>query len=294
MRKPLFGWISLSIAFTGWITATAQDPAAAGRDILAAHQDAVVTVQIVISQKFSMAGQSQSEEMTAEVTGTIVDPSGLTVLSLSETDPTSIFESMMGGGGGLLDGFQMESKLTDVEILLPNGKEISAEVVLRDADLDLIYIRPKEAPESPLPYVDLAKSADAQVLQQLVALGRLGRVGNRASSASFEYVHAIVQRPRKFYVLGSDNSQTALGSPVFDLSGQLIGLVMVRVIPGADSGGMMGMMMSGGSDTMLAIVLPAATVAQYVGQALGTDAVSPDDAAPGDGTQDEGTAAEAP
>lgn len=263
-----FAVLSATMCFA--LSAASQDAASAGRDILKSHQDAVVTVQLVISQQFSMAGQSNNEEMTTEVTGTVIDPSGLTVLSLSETDPSSIFESMMGGG--MMEGLHMESKLTDVEILLPGGKEIAAEVALRDADLDLIYVRPKEKPDTPLAHIDLAQSADADVLQQLVALSRLGRAANRAAAASFEYVQAVVERPRKFYVLGRDNTQSSFGCPVFELGGKLVGFVMIRVIPGTDSGGMMGLMMSGAGDNMLPIVLPAATIAQYVSQALESEA----------------------
>ena len=268
MRMHTAGWIGLLVAIVGAVPAMSQDASAAGRRILDAQQDAVVTVRIVISQQYSMAGQSDNEEMTDEVTGTVIHPTGLTVLSLSETDPSTMIKAMMGGGGGILGGFQIESKLTDVKIMLRDGTEIPAEVALRDADLDLIYIRPKETPKTPLAHVDIQQNADADVLQQLVGLSRLGKAANRASAASFEYVHAVVQRPRRFYVLGKDNTQTSLGSPVFDLTGKLVGFVVVRTIQGTDSGGMMGMMMSGAGDNMLPIVLPATTVAQYIDQAL--------------------------
>lgn len=276
------------IALAAWTT-HGQDAATAGRAIFSAHQDAVVTVQLVISQQFSMLGQSESEEMTAEVTGTVIDPSGLTVLSLSETDPSSIFESMMDGD--MLEGFTMESKLTDVEILLPDGKEIAAEVALRDADLDLIYIRPKETPSTPLKYVDLSKSADAQVLQQVVALGRLGKAGNRVAAASFAYVQAVIERPRKFYVIGTGATQSPLGAPVFDLDGNVVGIVVVRSIPASSSSGLMGMMMSGAEDNILPIVLPAATILQYVPQALGS---APEAASDSAADNPESAPAEAP
>ena len=59
-----------------------------GRAIFQKYQHAVVTVQIVVKSKISMAGaDGQSNESRQEVTGTVIDPSGLTVLSLSATDP---------------------------------------------------------------------------------------------------------------------------------------------------------------------------------------------------------------
>src|SRR5205809_7066097 len=76
----------------------ADDIAEKGRAILAKNQHAVVTVQLVLKSKFSVSGAGgQSTENRTDVTGTVVDPSGLTVLSLSATDPGQLIQSMMGG-----------------------------------------------------------------------------------------------------------------------------------------------------------------------------------------------------
>ena len=55
-----------------------------GREIFKKNQRAVVTVQVVVKMKFSLPGMGgQANESKQDVTGTVVDPSGLTVLSRS-------------------------------------------------------------------------------------------------------------------------------------------------------------------------------------------------------------------
>src|SRR5689334_321172 len=77
----------------------ADDLADKGRAIFKQHQHSVVTVQLVLKSKFSMAGRgAESNESRQDVTGTVVDPLGLTVLSLSATDPGQMLQAMMSGG----------------------------------------------------------------------------------------------------------------------------------------------------------------------------------------------------
>src|ERR1041385_952300 len=138
----------------------ADDLAEKGRAIFKKNQHAVVTVQIVLKSKFSMGGQGgQSTESRQDVTGTVIDPSGLTVLSLSATDPGQMLQAMMAGGSDEESRFKMETELSDVKILLDDGTELPSEVVLRDRDLDLAFIRPKTKVTTALSALDLTKSA---------------------------------------------------------------------------------------------------------------------------------------
>src|SRR2546422_5707095 len=117
-----------------------------------------------------------------------------------------------------------------------DGAEIPAEIVLRDKDLDLAFIRPKTKPASPMPAVDLNKSVPAKVLDQVITLNRLGRAAGRAHSASVERISAVVQKPRTFYIPDSTMTTTGLGSPAFTPDGTLVGLVVMRTISGKGGG----------------------------------------------------------
>jgi len=238
-----------------------------GRAILEKNQDAVVTVQLVIKQKFSMMGAgSEEDESKQEATGVVIAPDGLTVLALSTTDPTSIYESMVSN---MDDKFKIESNLSDVKILLGDGTEIPAKVVLRDKDLDLAFIRPTEKPAKPLAALDLSQSGEPQMLDPLIALNRLGRVAGRAYCASIERVYAVVHKPRTFYVPGNDPTHSGLGSPLFTLDGKIVGIITLRTIKTSSGGlgGMMGSLAGGMDDSMIAIIVPAADIEEAALQA---------------------------
>lgn len=231
-----------------------------GRAVFERHKAAVVTVQLVIKVKFS----GRDSESKSDVTGTVMTPDGLTVVSLSSTDPTALMRSVMGEAGS---EFDVQSEVSDVRILLDDGTEIPARIVLRDVDLDLAFVRPLDPPTAPLAHVDFGAAGHPQLLDQVVALNRLGRVANRVYSASLERIEAIVQRPRTFYIPGNDPTQTAQGSPAFTLDGDIVGIFVMRAIRGA--GG--GRNMFGGNDSVMAILLPAADILEGARQATGAD-----------------------
>ncbi|NUM53032.1 MAG: trypsin-like peptidase domain-containing protein [Candidatus Hydrogenedentes bacterium] len=240
----------------------ADDVADKGRAVLEKYKSSVVTVRIVIKMQMSMPNfPSREEEMKSEATGTIIDPSGLTVLSLNETDPSGMFENMMEGR----EGFEVKSTVGDLKILQDDGTEIAAQVVLRDRDLDLAFIRPTEAPKQPLPAVDLAKAATPGLLDPVITINRLGRVAGREYAVSIERINAIVSRPRTFYVMGNDPTQTALGCPALTVDGDAVGLCVLRTVRGGDGGGMG--MFGGGDDNMMAIIVPASDVLEVAKQA---------------------------
>src|SRR5882724_4078655 len=142
----------------------ADDLADKGRAIFKQHQHAVVTVQIVLKSKFSMSGRGgEANESRQDVTGTVVDPSGLAVLSLSATDPAQMLQSMFSSSDED-SKLKMETELSDIKILLDDGTELPAEVVLRDRDLDLAFIRPKIKPSVPLLALDLSDSGKGEIL----------------------------------------------------------------------------------------------------------------------------------
>jgi S1-C subfamily serine protease len=193
-----------------------------------------------------------------------LDPSGVAVLSLSATDPGQMVQNMMGGGGEDESRFKMETELSDVKMLLEDGTEVPAEVVLRDRDLDLAFIRPKTKLAAAMPAVDLTSSGKADVLEEVVTLNRLGKAAGRSYSASVERISAIVQRPRLFYVPEANMTTTTLGAPAFTTNGKILGIFVMRTAKGTGSSGF-GMIGSP-SDTFTGIIVPADDVLKAVKQ----------------------------
>ncbi|MBN2311210.1 MAG: trypsin-like peptidase domain-containing protein [Candidatus Hydrogenedentes bacterium] len=255
--------------------AGADDIAVQGRAILDQYADTVITVKMVIK----IAAMGSSEETPQEVTGTVIDPSGLIVVALSATDPMSMLKGMMGS---MMGEFEMNTEVTDVQILHEDGSEEPAEIVLRDKDLDLAFVRPTKKPEEPVPCVDLAKAGHPEILDQLIVLNRLGKVARREHSASVERIESIVEKPRLFYIPGKDPTQSTVGSPAFTLAGEFVGIGVIRTIKsqGGDAFGMLG----GFAQNMMVILVPAADIAEAAKQVppYGDQAAA---AAPAEGAQ---------
>jgi S1-C subfamily serine protease len=241
------------------LTLRADELAEKGRDVFKKHQRAVVTVQLVQKVTYSSGGRSgEPQENKQDITGTVVDPSGLTVLALSSTDPSEMARRIYG------DRVKAEVEVSDLKILLDDGAEIPAEIVLRDKDLDLAFIRPKVKPASPMPAADLSRASSAQVLDPVITLNRLGRAAGRAYSASVEHISAVVQKPRTFYIPDSSMTATSSGSPAFALDGNIVGVFVVRALTSGAGGSGMN---NSRTDTVTAIILPAEDVLKAAKQA---------------------------
>jgi hypothetical protein len=222
---------------------------------------------------------SQDDESEVELTGTVIDETGLTVSSLSETDPSGIIKQLMGS---MMGDMNITSEVTDAKILLPDGSEVPVRIVLRDPDLDLAFFRPVDPLDDALPFVSLESPGESQVLDQLFMINRLGRVAGREYSVSIERIEAVVQRPRRFYVPGQDPTSASLGCPAFDMDGNIVGFAVIRAMGTGGGGGMMSML-GGMQDGLLPIILPASDVSEVAAQAPDVDevpAAAPSEEAP--------------
>lgn len=248
----------------GAIPAHAQDQRDAMRAVASKWQDAIVNVRVSLKVRMSMGGREvQSMDDTVEAVGTVIDPSGLTVMSLTSLDPGAMMSRIMGGAAQGAEKMSIVSEPTDVRIRLSDGRELPASIVLRDQDLDLAFLRPTAKPASPLIAINLADAGAPAILEDLVVLGRLGRVGGWAPSAMLYSVAAMMEKPRTFFVL---NGPAGTGMPAFQANGKVAGLLTIRQIdPGRMS--MFGMMGGTEGAGVIAVVLPAADVREIAAQA---------------------------
>jgi hypothetical protein len=245
--------------------AFAEDAAEAGRRVLIKNQDAVVTVKLVVAYSVSYGGRDQQSESKTEAVGTVIDPSGLTVISLTAIDPSAMMKSRMRNPQADL---KIDSEVKDAKIVLADGAEIAAEIALRDKDLDVVFLRPTDKPAKPFPAIDLTKATKPQVLDQVICLNRLGKVANRVASVSIERVDALVERPRPFYVLGVGGS-SGIGSPVFALSGASLGIMLIRNAPTDGEANVASLFSgTGGSLGILPVIVPAADIVEDAKQAM--------------------------
>ncbi|HTS16530.1 MAG TPA: serine protease, partial [Verrucomicrobiae bacterium] len=253
----------------------------AGRDVLGKNQAAVVTVKLAIKQSMSMGGRESKSESKTETTGTVIDPSGLTVVSLATTDPSSTvkeaYARAIAARGGDMSQFKFDSELNDVKIVTADGTEIPAEVVLRDKDLDLAYLRPSDKPAKPLAFIDLSKDAKAEILDEVIVINRLSQAADRTPAVSIGRIEGIIEKPRTFYLLGQSMWGYSLGSPVFSMDGRLIGIVLLRSSKtqvDQDSGFIFSNLNQYG---MMPVILPASDIVDGAKQALEARSPSADE-----------------
>ncbi|MBP8131932.1 MAG: hypothetical protein KA184_20325 [Candidatus Hydrogenedentes bacterium] len=218
-------WILLLAALTLGPALSADETAEKGRAVFDQYKNTVITIRTVLSM--SMGGNPQEHE--SEANGTVIDPAGLAVLSLSSVDPSGLMAR--------LDREQQDvvTKVTSMKMILPDGSELDAEVVLRDGDLDLAFVRPVVKPAAPMPFVDLQKTGKPQLLDELVILAQLGQVARRAHSVLVERVETIVDKPRTFYILGEHRARAVVCSPAFTLDGAFVGIGVFRSIQSAET-----------------------------------------------------------
>ena len=233
--KPAFNLVAALVAMVCIPTlhVRAEDPAAAAaKRLFAEKQDAVVWISAVIKISYSAEGSKDGpmnipdREQKMEALGTIIEPGGLLVTAMSGIDPSREIS------GREFRGMKLEASTTlkEVRIIMPDGTEIPAEVLLRDVDLDLAFLRPKpgakEAEGITFKSVDLKNHHKAGVAEEAIALARMDEVLNRVASVSVGQVTAVTRKPREF--VRATSAQP--GCPVFAVDGKLMGIGAVRFV----------------------------------------------------------------
>ena len=244
-------------------TATAADTQVrtTARGLLEKHGGAVVTVKLVLKRRMVVQGQERgSSESQTEILGTVISPTGLTLVADSDSNPFGMF-----AGDG--DGPRVDTDTSDVKILIPDGREIPARFVLRDRDLDLAFVQP-EGEDLKLPYLDLGAAAEVpQVLDDLIFLYRAGKSLNREACVATSQVLTVVRKPRTFVVSEWMHTLAALGGPAFDAQGRLVGFVVLRRAPGAAADARSRGPLRGSFDMITPIVLTLGDVKNVADEA---------------------------
>jgi len=229
--------------------AYADETAAKARAILAEHGAKVVTVQLLIKESSSYG----DSEYTQDTFGTVISPDGLIVCSLLATDPSLMMEQMGYYGEGEM---QLESKVAGVKVIMGDKLEKEAKVVLRDRDLDLAFLRLKETPAEPLPFVDLKASEKIETFEEVFSVTQLGKAAKRMPTLNFSRIMGKIEKPRLFYFVGGFTGE---GEPVFSADSKLVGILVTRTIStGGDAYGDLD---------MTSVLIPGADVLEVALQA---------------------------
>lgn len=229
------GVIALGLTAVVTCAQAAQDDSArAARQIFERHKDAVVWVSAVARINFTtddpkgLPFSMPEREQKYETLGTLISSHGMVVTALSMLDPSQQFSGRRFTTPSGEIKIDAAVTLKEVKIIMPDGTELPADVVMKDADLDLAFIKPKpdakELKGAVFKPVDLTNSALAEVADEIVTVSRTDETLNRQPALERGHVVAVTRKPRTFLrATGTD-----YGCPTFTMDGKLLGITVNR------------------------------------------------------------------
>ena len=234
--------ISLSIILglavpTSRILALTDAEAAQGRVLAQRYEDTIVLVEAVATIEATVGGHLQApHENRAVANGTLISPSGMVVTVLAAFDPHASMEAMMNSRGTGAPKVEIgETDFRSVKMRLADDTEIPAVVVLKDRDHNLMFIAPVSdtaAPRRTYPFVPLKKAATGIVLGNYYYVSRATISQQRVPLVRATTIIGIITQPHRIFLM----SEEAVGIPVFDPSGLVLGISTVYLENGRQSG----------------------------------------------------------
>ena len=83
--------------------------------------------------------------------------------------------------------------------------------------------------DKPLIAISLGRRQPPALLDEVVVLSRLGRVGAWTPSALLQNVTAIIDKPRTFFVTEASGGGTSMGTPAFLPNGKVVGVLTLQI-----------------------------------------------------------------
>lgn len=209
-----------------------------GKKLSENHKNAIVWLSVLARISMGAEGEvpaqlkaalsSQEKEEKTEVTGTIIDSSGLIVTALGAMDKSSVMDGQTVNTPMGPIKLKASSVMKEIKVIMADGSEIPADLVLKDEDLGLAFVKIRtdsdETKGVEFQAIDLADSTKGELLDECIALGRLDESLNREASLLTSEISGITTRPRTFYRVNTD----AIGCPVFLANGKLLGVSVLR------------------------------------------------------------------
>jgi hypothetical protein len=213
--------------------------------IIEQHQDAIVEVRLVNQMTVrlvdgpeelaDMIAQQPAETNEQKAPGVIIHTSGLVAVAGVMLDPTMIISEISANTplGELRIG--LECQLTDARILLADGREIAAEVVMRDPETGLMLIKPSEQSDADFPaIIPDPSSAHAAPFTRILGLGRMSADFGREPAVILARTTGKIEAKRNLDRLTTRDSGI-VGLPLFDANKEFLGFTTV---PGNTSSNM--------------------------------------------------------
>lgn len=256
------GWVvAVLIAALGMATCPVIAGDAPYDGFVEKHVAPLVTLKFTLKLKRG-SGEQESEN---EIAGVMIDEKGLVLCSNTElSGGAATFSRMMGAAADI------RATPSDIKVLIGDDVEgKDAEVLVRDTELDLAWVRLKEPPAGALPFVDFSKSVKPGVGDRILTVKRLAKFFGRSPIVTEGRVGGIASKPRELFLPAGDLAPE-LGLPVYTAGGDLVGVTVVQV-PDASGGSMNRFEMQkllSSLQEMGGVILPAEQIVKSTKRAL--------------------------
>ncbi|MFD2164806.1 S1C family serine protease [Thalassotalea euphylliae] len=224
---------------------------------------------MALALSFCASANNSIQKLYQSVNDSVVE---LHVKALAEPKPgqvrfkVSTADSLGSGAviskeGRILTAAHVVDKATDIEVIFNDGTKTSGHVVWVDSLIDLAMIQAYKVPSSVKP-LKLAKPGDYEVGEQIIVIGAPFGVSH---SLSVGYLSGIRDKEKvpgtelkpRFLQTDAAINQGNSGGPMFNLEGEIIGIVSHIL---SSSGGSNGLGFSVSTDTIHTLMENAPSV----------------------------------
>jgi len=223
---------AVALAVPAGLHAAAADILPQAREILSHNQDSIINVTAMCKLDmsssglpFAMGGFGDAQEI--QCVGTVIDPSGLTVVSYTALNPMDKISGAMKKIKMSDDDNGLKSKtvLNRIQMHLADGTELSARLVFKDKELDLAFLMPDPKENEKMPSFAPVKlaAATAKELDDVVVLSRHTKELGYQPIVTVAQVTSVIKKPHAMYDLSIPAQPGAL---VYLPDGQLLGLTV--------------------------------------------------------------------
>lgn len=228
------------------------------QEILKDRADTVVSLKLLVTVRGGFVGPD-GEKIEHEASGLMIDPQGLVLASSTELGgiPPAV-RQMMGQMGA-----ELSVVPSDIRVLVGDDPEgLEAQLLTRDSELDLAWVKINNSEGQTFPAVDLSQSAVPKLGQRLLAVTRMDKYYDRTPVVEPLRVAGTTSKPRRMYV-PSVGVGDGFCAPVYTTDGTLVGITVLQVpdIDASATDPLAAVSLMGDLESMMGgFILPAADV----------------------------------
>ena len=192
------------------------------KKILDSYQNALVKVVGVSTMEAQIEGLGNPgvpQESRFTSNGIVLDDSGLIITSFPKIGRMLPAVNISGERHKLT----VSTTYSNLKIVLFDGTTIPARIIFEDKDLGIKLLLPehalKEEVQKKITVFDLEPEEDVKQFDRYIAIRRLSKDLNYTATADFGLIHAVVDKPRKTYILPARPN-----TPICSSSGKFLGV----------------------------------------------------------------------